>query len=263
MIPTKNVFLLYLSDKQELFLRWYTHTEKPSEILYSKEVIMSRNRPYFDQFNLFWSHLGSLSLIQCCSALCTKPQANFPHTHIPKPTHTYPLFPSTVPPNILLLHHSCSLVDYLEIARHSKEHLVQTVFQNCYTHTHTHTHIHYFPSVIKAPHTQPMGAPWRIWRPTLTVPAGRRGGCFSWTSFMRVLVFSLGTGSFVEEQKHNSGDLEHTHQKKMLRTDSSWSCTLTPRATQIFDWRASQWVALHSQYARGHVRSAQVLFIIY
>ena len=70
-----------------------------------------------------------------------------------------------------------------------------------YIYIHTYTQTQCFPSVIKSSHARPMGSPWRIQGPMLTVPAGHRGGCFPWTCFMRLHVFSLGIRSFRKKKK--------------------------------------------------------------
>ena len=122
-----------------------------------------------------------------------------------------------------------------------------------YTHTHTHTHIYIyiytytqtqcFPSVIKSSHAQPMGSPWRIQGPMLTVPAGHRGGCFPWTCFMRLHVFSLGIRSFRKKKRKGRArrwGCGFWASQPRWATDSSQPCTLTPQAAQVFDWSGSQ-----------------------
>lgn len=91
-------------------------------------------------------------------------------------------------------------------------------------HGYSYTHTLCFPSVIKSARTRSTGSPSRIWRPTLTVPAGHGGGCFSWTSFMRLLVFSLGIGSFGDRKAQRWRCGPRTSEQ-MLSTDSSQPCT--------------------------------------
>lgn len=62
-----------------------------------------------------------------------------------------------------------------------------------------HMQTHCFPSVIKSRHARPRGLPWRVKRPTSTVPTGQRGGCFPWTRLTRLHVFSLGISSLGQE----------------------------------------------------------------
>ena len=127
-----------------------------------------------------------------------------------------------------------------------------------YTYTHTQAHTQCFPSVIKSSHARPTGSPWRIQRPTPTVPAGHRGGCFPWTCFMRPHVFSLGIGSFGKKKRHNSVDQDSGHQNNCWSQTHLSPAPLTHQTAQVFDWRGSQWVASHPQCAGGHLRSSHV-----
>lgn len=103
-----------------------------------------------------------------------------------------------------------------------------------YIHTHTQAHTQCFPRVIKSSHARPTGSPWRIQRPTPTVPAGHRGGCFPWTCFMRPHVFSLGIGSFGKKKAQQCRSGFWTSEQ-LLITDSSQSCTpYTPNSPGLW-----------------------------
>lgn len=96
----------------------------------------------------------------------------------------------------------------------------------------------YFPSVIKSSRARPRAFPRRVKRPTWTVPAGQRGGCFAWTWFMR-LHLCLGTSFFGAELQilDVRGDLGPTlFSKKMNsgRWPSVKICKMTSGLTHLF-----------------------------
>lgn len=62
----------------------------------------------------------------------------------------------------------------------------------------------------------------------------------------------------LEKKRRNSVDQDSGHQNNCWSQTHLSPAPLTPQTAQVFDWRGSQWVASHPQYAGGHLRSSHV-----